>query len=206
MMIAFLALNWLSVSVDNAVNSAVAATSSNVAVSASITDSIVCQNSTTTVVFGTINSAAVYTPASSTGSNVSSSMSCASAGNGCTLYVNDTGSGAGNPGLWNSSASKLIGSASAAFAQTATLVAGTEGYGIQATTTAAGSGTALGVPARYAQIGTAVGGFNTTSTIVASSTAWSTGKEILSTYKVAAAATTNAGSYADTVTYSCLSN
>jgi hypothetical protein len=200
--VAFLAINWLSASIYNVVNQAVAATSSNVTVSASIADSIVCANSTTTVVFGTIDSASIYTV-----SNVSSSMSCSTASTGCTFYINDTGSGAGAPGLYKSAApAKLIGSANSAYADTATLVAGTEGYGIQAATTTAGSGGALGIVSRYLQTGNAVGGFETTSTIAASSTASLSGKEILTTYKVAASSTTNSGSYADTVTYSCLSN
>jgi hypothetical protein len=182
-------------------NFAVAATSSTVTVSASVAATISCSTSATSTAFGTLTDASVFTSSP----NVSSTMSCANSSAGCTLYVKDAGSGS-NPGLWNSTSSSLIESPNAAFDATSTLVAGTEGYGIQATTTSAGSGATLTLAARYNQSGNTVGGLTLTNTTLASASATSSGREVVVTHKAAIATVTPAGTYNDTITYECTAN
>ncbi len=153
-----------------------------------------CTVSTSTTAFAALDTAAVY--ASSPIYNVSSSCTY---GAGCTIQVNDTG-GNSLPGLYKSvSPTYLIQSA------TATLSAGTEGYGIQATTTTAGTGT-LNVNSTYNVIGNSVGGLSLSALTLASSSASYSGKAVQITTKAAVAATTYAGAYADTITYSCTGN
>jgi hypothetical protein len=87
-----------------------------------------------------------------------------------------------------------------------TLSAGTEGYGIQAATSTAGSGATLTLASAYHQTGDTVGGLLRSQTSLASSTASFTGREVITTHKAAIAGTTPAGSYADTITYGCVGN
>jgi hypothetical protein len=100
----------------------------------------------------------------------------------------------------------LIESPNATFTATSTLVAGTEGYGIQATTTAAGSGATLTIAAKYLQTGDTVGGLTTTNGTLASNNATSSNREVVVTHKAAIANTTPSGNYNDTITYSCFTN
>ncbi len=165
---------------------------------------ISCSTNILSTSFGALTASSITTSTS----NASTTMSCSGTANGCTLYVSDAGSGA-NPGLWNSTSSALIESPNLAYSATATLVAGTEGYGIRATTTAAGGGGALGVLARYNPAGVTevVGGLTTSTQVLASSTtAITTAREIVVTHKAAASSITPGGTYDDTITYSCLSN
>jgi len=177
-----------------------AQTTETVTVSATVTTSVTCSFSTTTTAFGTIDTSAVYTSSP----NVTTTVSCNPAA-GCQVQINDAGSGS-QPGLWNSSASYLIPSPDSAFNATATLVAGTEGYGIQATTTSAGSGGTLSLNPRYNQTGNTVGGLTTTTIQLASSTEPVANREIVITHKAAVSGLTPAGSYQDTITYNCVSN
>ena len=179
---------------------ATAATSS-VTVSASITAVISCSTNTGSTSFGTLIDSAVAISSP----NASTTMSCINSSLGCTLYAKDAGGG-GNPGLWNSTSSALIKSPNASFSATSTLAAGTEGYGIQATTTAAGSGATLTIAARYLQTGDTVGGLATSSITLASASAASSNRETVVTHKAAVASVTPAGSYADTITYECTGN
>jgi len=179
---------------------ATAATSS-VTVSASITAVISCSTNTGSTSFGTLIDSAVATSSP----NASTTMSCINSSLGCTLYAKDAGGG-GNPGLWNSTSSALIKSPNASFSATSTLAAGTEGYGIQATTTAAGSDATLTIAARYLQTGDTVGGLATSSITLASASAASSNRETVVTHKAAVASVTPAGSYADTITYECTGN
>ncbi|MBI4084973.1 MAG: hypothetical protein HY432_00490 [Candidatus Liptonbacteria bacterium] len=165
-------------------------------------ETISCAASTLAVDFGTIDSNAIYTASP----NASTSMSC-NGGLGCTLYVNDNGSSTTGGGLYSSTTiNYLIKSPNAAFNATATLAAGTDGFGIQATTTTAGSGGTLTVAVRYLQNGNTVGGLTTTTLDIASSTAAATDREVVITHKAAVGQFAIAGTYADTITYSCLSN
>jgi hypothetical protein len=126
-------------------------------------------------------------------------MSCSNSSAGCTLYVKDQGSGS-NPGLWNATSSYLIASAST------TLAAGTEGYGLQATSTVTGSGATLSFNPTYNKIGNNVGGLLRTNVTLASTNATSSNREAVVTHKAAIAATTPAGTYNDTITYECTAN
>lgn len=182
-------------------NFAVAATSSSVTVSASVTATISCSTSVGSTSFGTLTDSSVATASP----NVSSTIACANSGSGCALYVKDTGNGT-NGGLWNASSSYLIPSPNAAFSATSTLVAGTEGYGINATTTAAGSGATLTLAARYNQSDNTVGGLTLTNNTLANANATSSGREVIVTHKAAISASTVAGAYNDTITYECTAN
>ncbi len=172
----------------------------NVVVTATVPTVVTCSFSTTTTAFGTIDANNVYTSSP----NVTTTVSCNTA-SGCQVQVNDQGSGS-QPGLWNSAASYLIPSPNFAFSATATLVAGTEGYGIQATTTSAGSGGALSINVRYNQTGNTVGGLTTTTIVLASSSQPVANREVVVTHKAAVSVLTPAGSYQDTITYNCVSN
>ena len=125
-------------------------------------------------------------------------MSCSYA-NGCTLNISDAGNGA-SPGLATTSPAYLIPSA------TATLSAGTEGYGIQSATTGTGSGATLGLNPIYNKSGNDVGGLFLTTTVLASSTATFTDREVVITHKAAISNLTNTANYNDTITYSCVGN
>ena len=176
-----------------------AATSSAVTVSASVDATISCSTNAAATAFGTLTTGAVATG----DTNTSTTMSCANSSGGCTLYVKDAGGG-GNPGLWNSSASYLIPSVSS------TLVAGTEGYGVNATTTAGGGGGSFTIAAHY-KLGsdtatTTVGGMLTTNQSLATVNSTSSQREVVVRHKAAIAGGTSAGSYADTITYECTAN
>jgi hypothetical protein len=177
-----------------------AQTTEQVTVSATVTTSVTCSFSTTTTSFGTIDTSQVWTSSP----NVTTTVSCNPAA-GCRIQIRDQGSGA-YPGLYNSAASYLIPSPNSAFSATATLVAGTEGYGIQATTTTAGSGGTLSLNSRYVQTGNTVGGLTTTTLTLASSSQPTANREVVVTHKVAISGLTPAGLYQDIITYECVSN
>jgi len=128
-------------------------------------------------------------------------MSCSGTTSGCALYVKDAGNTASS-GLATTSPASLIPSPNAAADASTTLVAGTEGYGIQATTTSAG----LTIDSRYDQTGDIVGGLSLTDIIIASSTADITDAEVIVTHMAAISEATPPGIYEDTITYSCLVN
>jgi hypothetical protein len=172
----------------------------NVTVTATVTTTVTCSFSTTTTSFGTIDPSQVWTSSP----NVTTTVSCNPAG-GCQIQVKDQGNGT-NGGLYNSTANHLIPSPTSGFPNTATLVAGTEGYGIQAATTTAGSGGTLSLNSIYNQTGTTVGKLSTTSVVLASSSQPVANREIIVTHKAAISGLTPAGLYQDTITYDCVSN
>ena len=174
-----------------------AATSSNVAVTAEVTTTITCDSSPGSTAFGTLSSTATSTASP----NASTTMACTNSGGGCTLYVKDAGNTASS-GLATSDPAYLIPSPNAAADASTTLVAGTEGYGIQATTTSTG----LTIDSRYDQTGDIVGGLSLTDIIIASSTADITDAEVIVTHMAAISEITPPGIYEDTITYSCLVN
>lgn len=178
-----------------------AATTSAVTVTASVTATISCSTDQSSTAFGTLTSSVITTSTPS----ASSTMSCANAASGCSFYVKDAGN-ASNGGLATTSPAYLIRSPNAAGDATSTLVAGTEGYGIQAATTTVGSGAALGVVARYLQTGNTVGRLDITNQTVASTTATSSSREVKTAHKAAISSVTPAGSYSDTITYECSAN
>jgi hypothetical protein len=162
---------------------------------------IACATNVSATSFGGLTSGAI----SNSFPNVSTTLSCTNTAHGCTLYVQDTGSGS-SPGLWSSTApTHLVPSPNAAFSVTSTLTAGVEGYGIQVATDTAGSGSTLTVAQTYLQTGNTVGGLSRSATPVASSSA-DTSRELIVTHLAAVSATTPARTYADTITYSCTAN
>jgi hypothetical protein len=164
---------------------------------ASAAATISCSTDISSTAFGALTTASVFTASP----NASTTMSCSGTSSGCTLYVKDAGSGS-SPGLYKSAApTYLITSADAT-----PLSAGAEGYGIQATSTAAGSGGALSFNSKYNKTGNDVGGLTLTDTTLASSTVDVSGREAVVTHKAAISATTLSGSYTDTITYSCFVN
>jgi len=177
-----------------------AQTTGTVTVTASVPTSVTCAFSTTTTNFGTLSVSAVTTSSP----NVTTTVSCNPAA-GCQVQVKDQGNGTYG-GLYNSTANYLIPSPAADFPATATLVAGTEGYGIQATTTTAGSGGTLSLNSIYNQTGNTVGRLSTTSVILASSSQPVANREIVVIHKAAISGLTPAGSYQDIITYDCVAN
>lgn len=169
---------------------------SAVTVSATVASMITCTTPLTSTVFGTMSNTAVATSTPNATTTVSS--------NG-TVYVKikDNGDGTTNPGLYKSTATTdLIGSADASYTDTATLAAGTEGYGIQATTTGAN----LVIATRYLKTGTDVGGFERTDQTMASSSAAVSSEVVTVIHKAAVSAANVAGDYSDTITYTCSSS
>lgn len=160
------------------------------------TPSISCTASTSTTDFGTLTPDAVYTSTPNVTLTISTTYST-----GFTLYVHDAGAGTGQPGLYSTTTGDLIDSL------TTTLSAGTEGYGIQAATTTAGSGATLTINSIYLKTGNDVGGLETSDVALASSTASCTNREIVVTHKAAISNLTKAASdYLDIITYSCSGN
>jgi len=170
------------------------------------TATISCATDVSATDFGVLASDTISTSTP----NASTTMTCANTSSGCSLKIYDDGS-SGNPGLWNSNSLVLIESPDAAFNATATLTFGTEGYGIQATTTAVGSGGSLTIAERYIQKPdqvNLVGGLKLKATpvTIASSTADVTNREVVVTHKAAVSSTTPGGSYNDSITLSCYVN
>jgi len=173
----------------------------DVTVSATVSQTVSCAASTSTTAFGTLTTSAVSTSTP----DVTITMSCNYA-SGCTLKVQDDGN-ATNPGLYSTTVAYLIGSADAAYADTATLAAGTEGYGIQGSTNANGSGGTLTIATRYNQTGNAVGGFEITDQSISSSTEPIANRETVVKHKAAISGLTKAATnYSDILTYSCTGN
>jgi len=175
-----------------------AATTSNVAVTAEVTTTITCDSSPGSTAFGTLSSTATSTASP----NASTTMACANSGTGCVLYVKDA-----NAGLATDTPSHTIPSPNAAANASTTLAAGTEGYGIQATSTAAGgSGNLLPVDSRYAVTDNDVGGLvvGSETQALASANSTTTGREVLITHIAAISDATPGALYEDTITYSCL--
>ncbi len=163
-----------------------------------VVSALTCNFSTTTASFGTLTSSAVSTAYGSTTIDVTSAGTV-------FIKVQDSG-GAGSPGLYKSSATTdLIGSANAASDNTDTLIVGTEGYGLQATSTDFGSGAAITIATRYDNASTTndIGGFELTDVTMASSTAAVTNRRVILYYKAAASALNVMGSYSDSITYTC---
>jgi hypothetical protein len=106
---------------------------------------------------------------------------------GYTSYIKGTGNGA-NGGLYDGSSNIILSG-------DATLSAGTEGYGAQAS-----SGTAT-IAAKYDVAGDQVGVLELSNNQLSSNTTQVTDEVVSVTYKAAISATTAAGGYSDTVYY-----
>ncbi len=165
-----------------AINDAMAV--ATVSVSATIAQSITCTPNISTTSLGALTSGSVATANPSATTSVSTNDPI-----GMTLYINGA-----NAGLKNVSSSYTVPSTST------TLVGGTEGYGVNGTTS---SGIVL--TAAYNKTGNAIGPLPTSSQTLASSSATTSANVMINTL-AAISANTPSGAYSDTITYSCLGN
>ena len=172
-------------------------TDNTATINATVGPSITCSFAGLTTTFSNLTTGLISTSDTNTVITISTN-----APNGFTLTVRDAGDGA-NPGLYKSSSpTSLIGSATDGFANTATLVAGTDGFGIQASTSG-GSGASVTIATRYDQSGNSIGGLELTDTTLASATGAVSGRGVTMVHKAAVEGLTPAGSYSDTLTYVC---
>ena len=157
-----------------------------------VTGAVTCTLSSTSTSFAVLSPSNVSTSSPDITLTVSATST-----SGVNISVNDVGNST-NPGLYKStSPTYLIQS------QDATLSAGTDGYGIQAATTTAGSGAILNLSSKYNKTGNNVGGLTTTTIQLASSTADLTNREIIIKHKAAVSFSVPIGNYSDTITYTC---
>jgi hypothetical protein len=169
---------------------------SAVTVSATVSSTMVsCTTPDTSTAFGTIDNTTVATSSPDATTTVSSSGAI-------YLKIYDAGDGSANPGLYKNP--DLIESPNASYDATATLVAGTEGYGIQATTT----GTTLVMRPKFNWVTTTdiVGGIpygSGNATTVASSASAVSSEVVRVVHKASVNVATPGGSYSDTITYTC---
>ncbi len=166
---------------------------STVAVTARVTPEITFALSSNATNFGVLQIGSVNTSSPATTLTLSTN-----ARSGASVTVYDQGNGT-NPGLYNSLATHTIPSA------TATLAAGTEGYGVNsAVTSTAGSGGVVGtltVASPYNGTGDSVGGLNLAPTLLASTTSPIYLVTLQVNYLSAISVVTPAGIYTDNVTY-----
>lgn len=160
-----------------------------VVLTASVDPSITFSLSANASAFGTLSTGSISTSSP----NITLTVATNGSG-GYTITVRDQGSGAAD-GLYNSASAALIDSA------TATLSAGTEGYGIQAS-----SATAT-ITAPYNVSGNDVGALQITAQSLATySTNTTANHTVTVTHKAAISGSTKAGSYSDTLTYIATGN
>lgn len=173
-------------------------TNSTVTVTGRVTPSITLALSSNATNFGILQVGIVNTSSPATTLTLSTN-----AKDGASITVNDTGSGT-TPGLYNSLAPHTIASA------TATLAAGTEGYGINAAlTSTAGTGGVVGsmsVSSPYNGTGDSVGGLTLTPTTLATTTTPIYLNTVQVNYLAAISVVTPAGIYTDNVTYLATGN
>ncbi|TSC91460.1 MAG: Uncharacterized protein CEN92_272 [Candidatus Berkelbacteria bacterium Licking1014_96] len=175
-------------------------TDDQVSLTASVDPSITFSLSANSSAFGTLAPGVIDTA----DTNITLTVGT-NAGTGYTITVRDSG-GNGNPGLWNSVASAIIGSADASYNNTADLTAVSLGYGLQATCTA-GCTTGTDIDARWRQGADTVGGLEiTATTMVNYTTTLSANHTVQVVHKAKASTFTPAGSYADTLTYIATGN
>lgn len=165
-----------------------------VEITAAAVETVSCSTEPAQTGFDTLTIDSIFTATST----ATTTMSCTYAA-GCTLYVKDAGD-TSNPGLYNSSASDLIDSA------TETLAQGTEGYGLQAATTAAGTGNELSVDSAYDKTGNDVGALALTNQTLTSSSGEFDSRETVATFKATVSGLNKPGNYVDTITFECLGN
>ncbi len=161
-------------------------------VSASVDPTITFSISATSTDFGVISTAV-----DTSSPNITLETST-NATTGYNITIQDQGDGA-NPGLYNSTASYLLGSGDASYNNTADL-ASVAGYGIQAT-----SATAT-IDARYDQTSNTIGGYERTAQALASYNGVADAQQVTITSKAKVLGSAPAGSYADTVTVIATAN
>jgi hypothetical protein len=148
---------------------------------------ITCSLSATSTSFSALTPSAVSTSSPDITITITSS-------GGFQINVRDTGNGT-NPGLYNSTTTYLIQS------QDATLVAGTDGYGIQATTT----NSSISINPKYNKSGNDVGGLSLTDVVLATSSGAVSSSTINVKHKASVSVLAPTGDYQDTITYTCSS-
>ena len=165
-------------------------TNSTVTVTGRVTPSITFSLSTNATNFGVLQLGLVNTSTAATDLTLSTN-----AKDGGQITVYDAGNGT-TAGLYNSLASSIIPSS------TATLAAGTEGYGIQGSVgTISGSIGTISVASPYNGTADAVGGLTLAPTTLATTTTPVYDVEVIVNYLAAISVTTPAGLYTDNVTY-----
>ncbi|TSC94710.1 MAG: Uncharacterized protein Athens101428_171, partial [Candidatus Berkelbacteria bacterium Athens1014_28] len=157
------------------------------AVTASVDPTITFSLSTNSTAFGTLSSTSVTTSSP----NITLTIST-NATSGYTLTVKDAGNNT-NPGLYNSTAAFIIGSANYSYANSADL-SSVAGYGIQGS-----SGTAT-IASPYNVSGDNVGGYELTPQNLATYSGTADSHTVTITSKAKVTGATPAGSYNDTVT------
>jgi len=114
---------------------------------------------------------------------------------GFQINVKDAGNGT-NPGLYKSTSPTYL-----ILSSDATLSAGADGYGIQATTT----NTSISINTKYNKSGNNVGGLSLTDVVLATSSVAVSNATINIKHKASVSFLAPAGSYQDTITYTCSS-
>jgi hypothetical protein len=154
----------------------------------SIAVGVTCTLSATSTSFSALSPSAVSTSSPDITITITSS-------GGFQINVKDAGNGA-NPGLYKStSPTYLIQS------QDATLVAGIDGYGIQATTT----NPSISINPKYNKSGNNVGGLSLTDIVLATSSVAVSNATINIKHKASVSGLAPPGDYQDTITYTCSS-
>jgi 6-phosphogluconolactonase (cycloisomerase 2 family) len=147
---------------------------------------ITCTLSATSTSFSALSPSAVSTSSPDITITITSS-------GGFQINVRDN-NGTSTPGLYKStSPTYLIQS------QDATLSAGTDGYGIQATTTNA----SVSINSKYNKSGNDVGGLSLTDVVLATSSVAVSNATINIKHKASVSVLAPTGSYQDTITYTC---
>jgi len=114
---------------------------------------------------------------------------------GFQINVKDAGNGT-NPGLYKSTSPTYL-----ILSSDATLSAGADGYGIQATT----NNTSISINPKYNKSGNNVGGLSLTDVVLATSSVAVSNATINIRHKASISFLAPAGSYQDTITYTCSS-
>lgn len=172
----------------------------SVVVNASVDPTISFSLSANSTTFGTLAPGIIDTADTSITLTVGTN-----AASGYTVNVKDTGNST-NPGLYNSTASSIIGSADSTYGNTGDLSSLPYGYGLQAQCTA-GCTTGTDIASRFRQGSDIVGGLEVTDIQLATfGSALSADHTIVITHKAKSSNTTPAGSYTDTVTYIATGN
>jgi hypothetical protein len=153
-----------------------------------VTGAVTCILSSTSTSFSALSPSAVSTSSPDITITITSS-------GGFQINVRDAGDGT-SPGLYKStSPTYLIQS------QDATLSAGTDGYGIQATTT----NSSISINVKYNKSGNDVGGFSLTDIVLATSSVAVSSSTISIRHKASVSVLAPTGDYQDTITYTCSS-
>ena len=148
----------------------------------------------TCTLFATSTSFSSLSPSEVSTSSPNITITITSRG-GFQINVKDAGNGT-NPGLYKSTSPTYL-----ILSSDATLSAGADGYGIQATTT----NTSISINPKYNKSGNNVGGLSLTDVVLATSSVAVSNATINIKHKASVSFLAPAGSYQDTITYTCSS-